>query len=196
MKVKIKLTKLLGLLLAIVMAAGMMPSTTLAEETDVALRFADAPGVFFYNNSGGFNSEGPTVDTLFTLTEPTKITGIWTYHYNVDNYDVDFSRQTIALQDAATGTVLYSGAVRVGHYWNPNRDCDWIVLPDIVLPVGTYRVIDSHQESWCAQYSKGGWSNNQRNCKHDCNGNMGGDSCGPDQIRHYSSSRSKRNDYS
>lgn len=126
----------------------------LAEEPDAAQQFADAPGEFFYRNDGGYDSEGPTEDTTFTLTEPTMITGIWTYHWYAANYDIDFSKQTIQLKDTATDTVVYSGAVRVGHIWN-ERDCDWIVLPNIVLPAGTYQVIDSHNESWCALNSKG-----------------------------------------
>lgn len=154
MKAKTKVSRLFVILLALVMVVGLLPTTALAEEPDAFLQFADAPGEFFYDISGGYNSEGPTVDTIFTLTEPTMITGIWTYHWNAANYDIDFSRQTIQLKDTATDTVVYSGAVRVGHYAN-TRDCDWIVLPNIVLPAGTYQVIDSHNESWCALNSKG-----------------------------------------
>ena len=154
MKAKTKLTKLWSFLLALVMLVGLLPATALAEEPDAALQFADAPGEYFYNISGDYNSEGPTVNTTFTLTEPTMITGIWTYHWNAGNYDIDFSRQTIQLKDTNTNTLVYSGAVRVGHIWNV-RNCDWIVLPNIILPAGTYQVIDSHHESWCALNNKG-----------------------------------------
>ncbi len=154
MKAKTKVSRLFVILLALVMVVGMLPTTALAEEPDAFLQFADAPGDFFYRNDGGYDSEGPTVDTIFTLTEPTMITGIWTYHWYAANYDIDFSRQTIQLKNTTTNTVVYSGAVRVGHHVN-TRDCDWIVLPNIVLPAGTYQVIDSHNESWCALNSKG-----------------------------------------
>ena len=154
MKAKTKLTKLLSILLALVMVVGLLPTVALAEEIDAFLQFADAPGEFFYRKDGGHNSEGPTEDTTFTLTEPTMITGIWTYHWRAEYYDIDFSKQTIQLKDTATDTVVYSGAVRVGHYANTG-DCDWIVLPNIVLPAGTYQVIDSHNESWSALNGKG-----------------------------------------
>ena len=154
MKAKTKLTKLWSILLAFVMVVGMLPTVVSAEEPDAFLQFADAPGEFFYRNDGGYDSEGPTEDTTFTLTEPTMITGIWTYHYYAANYDIDFSKQTIQLKDTDRNTVVYTGAVRIGHYAN-TIDCDWIVLPNIVLQAGTYQVIDSHHESWCALNSKG-----------------------------------------
>lgn len=98
MKAKTKITKLFGILLALAMVVGMLPTAALAEERDAVLRFADdAAGDYFYNVSGNFDSEGPTVDTTFSLTEPTKITAIWTYHRYAANYDIDFSEQTIQL---------------------------------------------------------------------------------------------------
>ena len=177
MKAKTKFTRLWSILLALVMVVGMIPIAALAEEPDAAQQFADAPGEYFYRNDGGYDSEGPTVDTTFTLTEPTMITGIWTYHWYAANYDIDFSRQTIQLKDTATNTVVYSGAVRVGHIWNV-RNCDWIVLPNIVLPTGTYQVIDSHNESWCALNSKGvcmvkGYSAPTYTVTFDANGGTG-----------------------
>lgn len=54
----------------------MLPTIALAEESDAFWQYANAPGEYIYNVSGNFNSEGPTVDTTFTLTQPTKITGI------------------------------------------------------------------------------------------------------------------------
>ena len=154
MKAKTKLTKLLSIMLALVMVVGMLPTTALAEEPDAFLQFIKAPGEIFYRNDGANDSDGPTVDTTFTLTEPTMITGIWTYHCNVADYDIDFSKQTIQLKDTATDTVVYSGAVRVGHYYN-TIDCDWLVIPNIVLPAGTYQLIDSHHDSWSALNKKG-----------------------------------------
>ena len=154
LKVKKKRTRLWSLLLVLMMVIGMLPTTALAEEPDAAQQFVDAPGEIFYRNDGNNDSNGPTEDTIFTLTEPTMITGIWTYHWNAGNYEINFSQQTIQLKDTNTNTVVYSGVVRVGHIWN-TRNCDWIVLPNIVLPAGTYQLIDSHHESWSALNGKG-----------------------------------------
>ena len=63
MKAKTKFTKLWSILLVLVMVVGMIPIAALAEEPDAAQQFADAPGEFFYNNSGNNDSEGPTEDT-------------------------------------------------------------------------------------------------------------------------------------
>ncbi len=82
---------------------------------------------------------GPTEDTVFTLSEDTYINGIKTYHVWDDN-----EPGTIELRDQ-DGTVYGPWqAVRAESY----TTYYWLAKPEIVLPAGTYTVIDSRPTTW------------------------------------------------
>jgi len=84
-------------------------------------------------------ASGPTADTVFILGEESYITGVKTYHSG------DYNEPgTIGLLDESG--VMYGpwDAVRAESY----TTFYWLVSPDIVLPAGTYTVIDSRPETW------------------------------------------------
>ena len=86
----------------------------------------------------------PSQKTLFTLTSPSKITKLWTYHWNNGRGKPG---GTIALKAKngttfgpwAVGTLAGSGGV-------PNAY--WMAKPNVSLPPGTYEVLDSNPASW------------------------------------------------
>lgn len=139
--------KRMAWLLCLCMAATLLPTAALAEGTDHNAQFGSAGGTELYTNkSTSVVSDGPTEETTFTLEQATKITAIWTYHWNAGG-DVDLSQQTIKLQNTATDTEVYAGAV-CPDSGSGRENVNWYVFPDTVLPAGTYQVIDSHNESW------------------------------------------------
>lgn len=84
-------------------------------------------------------ASGPTQDTVFTLSEEAYVTGVKTYHSG------DYNEPgTIGLRDESG--VMYGPweAVRAESY----TTFYWLVSPEIVLPAGTYTVIDSRPETW------------------------------------------------
>jgi len=97
-------------------------------------------------------SNGPTAPTTFTINSPHLVTYIRNYHWNNAQ---GTTPGTIALQDGngkiygpwkATGTDGMGGV--------PNAN--WEVFPNIVIPAGTYTVIDSDPATWSQNQDSGG----------------------------------------
>ncbi|MEA4924444.1 MAG: hypothetical protein VB084_03950 [Syntrophomonadaceae bacterium] len=102
------------------------------------------------NIAGVYN--GPTSPTTFTLSSPHLITFISNYHWNKAK---GANPGTIALQ-AQNGTVYgpWKVATRPGQGGVPNAY--WEVSPNIVVPAGTYTVIDSDPATWAQNAESGG----------------------------------------
>lgn len=88
-------------------------------------------------------TNGPSSPTWFTLNQDSYISRIENYHY----FNNATLPGTISLRNSqgqqfgpwyATGTTG-QGAVQNAY---------WVVRPNIVLPAGTYRVIDSDPSTW------------------------------------------------
>jgi len=97
-------------------------------------------------------SNGPTAPSIFTINSPHLVTSIRNYHWNSSR---GASPGMIGLkgQDGkvygpwqATGTPGQGGV--------PNAY--WTVVPNIVIPAGTYTVTDSAPASWSANAESGG----------------------------------------
>ena len=97
-------------------------------------------------------SNGPTVPTTFSINSPHLVTEIFNYHWNSKQGSTP---GTIGLQDQngkmygpwqAVGTPGQGGV--------PNAN--WFVYPNIVIPTGTYTVIDSGPSTWSHNASSGG----------------------------------------
>jgi len=95
---------------------------------------------------------GPTVPTTFSINGPHLVTYILNYHWNSAQ---GATPGTIALQDSngktygpwqATGTPGQGGA--------PNAN--WEVSPNIVIPAGTYTIVDSDPATWSQNADSGG----------------------------------------
>lgn len=113
---------------------------------------ADAQQIF--NNENGMGvANSPTSATVVTIKQPVKITLLRTYHWN--NGRGTPAPGTIGLKDAsgkmygpwqATGSPGQGGV--------PNAF--WSAAPNIMLPAGTYTVVDSNPATWSQNGNSGG----------------------------------------
>jgi len=116
-----------------------------AEPLDEPVRIADTTNI-----AGVYN--GPTVPTTFSINGPHLVTEIHDYHWNNAQ---GATPGTIGLQDQ-NGTI-YGPWQAVG---TPGQggvpDANWYVYPNIVIPAGTYTVIDSDPSTWAQNEGSGG----------------------------------------
>ena len=122
-------------------AAGVVTANPLDEPT----RIADTTNIMAVYN-------GPTVPTTLSINTPHLVTEIHDYHWNNAQ---GATPGTIGLQDQngkmygpwqAVGTPGQGGV--------PNAN--WFVYPNIVIPAGTYTVIDSDPSTWSQNTDSGG----------------------------------------
>ncbi|MCX6543211.1 MAG: BatD family protein [Acidobacteria bacterium] len=108
--------------------------------------------VFKITNIGGF-STSPSAPTQFTISRPHVISYVFTYHWNDGNGSARTG--TIALRHAngavfgpwaATGTPGQGGVPNAG----------WEVRPNVVIPAGTYTIVDSSPSTWAQNSESGG----------------------------------------
>ncbi|MDD4169315.1 MAG: hypothetical protein PHD36_03490 [Desulfotomaculaceae bacterium] len=102
------------------------------------------------NIAGVYN--GATVPTTFSVSSPHLVTYISTYHWNNAR---GVPGGTIALQ-GSDGKVYgpWQVSTRPGQGGVPNAY--WEVEPNIVVPAGTYTVIDSDPATWSQNQQSGG----------------------------------------
>ncbi|MDF3001839.1 MAG: hypothetical protein K0Q48_1958, partial [Bacillota bacterium] len=119
-----------------------------AEESGTSFRWlrisADETTVFTNENIGGVGN-GPSADTVFTIGEDTLISSIQNYHWNYGQGSSPVGE--ISLRDLdgrifgpwqAQGLAGYMGV----------HNAYWVVSPQIVLPAGTYTIVDSDPATW------------------------------------------------
>ncbi|NLB54007.1 MAG: hypothetical protein GX808_13870 [Syntrophomonadaceae bacterium] len=120
-----------------------VPAT--AEPLEEPVRVADTTNIMAVYN-------GPTVPTTFSVNSPHLVTEIHDYHWNNAQ---GAAPGTIGLQDQngkmygpwqAVGTAGQGGV--------PNAN--WYVYPNIVIPAGTYTIIDSDPATWSQNGDSGG----------------------------------------
>jgi hypothetical protein len=104
----------------------------------------------------------PPKNTVFSLNKTSRITKIYTYHWNNGKGDVP---GTIGLRNLDTGEVLGIWNV-IGRYsmfdstpgavWPLQGDGPpylyWTVQPNVVAPPGTYQVVDSNTATWSTNW--------------------------------------------
>jgi len=100
--------------------------------------------IFFNGNDGGVGNGGKS--PTFTLTRATRIHFLWTYHWNDGKGAVP---GTIGFRrtDGTTFGPWAAAAVRKVY---------WVANPDVVLPAGRYKVIDSDPATWAHNPGSGG----------------------------------------
>ncbi len=88
------------MLLCLCMVAALLPTTVFADgDVNYNTQFDAAAGGEIYTNSSTASvTNGSMEATTFELTQKTKITAIFTYHWNVDDFGIDLSEQTIKLK--------------------------------------------------------------------------------------------------
>ena len=94
---------------------------------------------------------------VFTVGEPTRIMQISDYHWN-DPYGASYVGQSIYLQNLGDATVYGPWPIAGGAFgWGFPEPIFWYVYPDVVIPAGTYQVVDSDVSTWSAN-SESGWT--------------------------------------
>ncbi|MDD3654203.1 MAG: hypothetical protein PHO01_08485 [Desulfotomaculaceae bacterium] len=102
------------------------------------------------NIAGVYN--GPTAPTIFTINSPHLVTYIRNYHWNKAKGSTP---GTIGLKDR-NGKIYgpWQAGGTPGQGGVPNAN--WEVFPNIVIPAGTYTVIDSEPSTWAQNKESGG----------------------------------------
>jgi tetratricopeptide (TPR) repeat protein len=94
-------------------------------------------------NKGSVDNN-PTGSTSFTIFEPHMITYIDTYHWNYGQGTSSGGTISLKKEDGETfgpWTVTAESGSGAANAW-------WISHPDMVIPAGTYSIIDSEPETW------------------------------------------------
>jgi hypothetical protein len=98
-------------------------------------------------------SNGPTAPTTFTIAGTTHITQLITYHWN----------NGLGAQPGTISLVTSAGA-RIGPYLavgvpgqNNVQNAAWVAnIVGLILPAGTYTVVDSQPWTWAQNVQSGG----------------------------------------
>ena len=110
------------------------------------------PGIVAAATEQGMDNEnvwgilsGPTSPTTFTFSQPVTLTHLGTYHYHDKNKVVPLG--TLGLRDASGkmyGPWKTTGLEGQGGV----KDAFWDATPNVVIPAGTYTVVDSDPRTW------------------------------------------------
>jgi hypothetical protein len=96
-------------------------------------------------NLGVVNNKPPTRDTTFTITEPVQLVYIDTYHWNNGNSLPSSGTIELIGDDGK----MYGPWNTVGkNGQNNNKNAWWVATVNIILPAGTYTVVDSDPDTW------------------------------------------------
>lgn len=134
--------------LASVLIAGLV-CIAVASIPSLSPAFAQTPVqprvVKFFDNGNIYAVQNqPTRNTVFTLSKPTHLTKLTTYHWN-DGFGAKAG--TIALRKSTGETYgPWETDGLPGQGGVPSAY--WVVEGDIELPAGTYTVIDSDPSTW------------------------------------------------
>ncbi len=105
--------------------------------------FGQTTAIFDNWNKGSVDNN-PTGSTSFTISEPQMITYIDTYHWNYGQGTSSGGTISLKKEDGETfgpWTVKAESGSGAANAW-------WISHPDVVIPAGTYTIIDSEPETW------------------------------------------------
>jgi hypothetical protein len=96
---------------------------------------------------------GPTQATVLNISRPYQITSIMTYHWN--NGRGTPSGGTLGLR-ASDGTMYGPWGVHTTPGQGGVPNANWIANPNVVIPPGSYTVIDSSPATWSQNGTSGG----------------------------------------
>jgi len=111
---------------------------------------APADVVFFDSTNRDAVGSEPRQPTIFSITKPYFVTRIYTYHWNGGRGSPPGKISLIDSNMNEHGPWEARGVASSGV-----TNASWLVEPSIVLPAGTYRVIDSDPGTW-SQNKKSG----------------------------------------
>ena len=123
-----------------------VPDGTSGNSTDIPSHAQDTQPVrVFFNGNDGRVFNGPTRPTQVRFDRPVQINRITTYHWN--NGQGTPVPGTIALMTSDGRWIgPWQAAGESGQGGAPNAY--WSVTPNLVLPAGTYTIIDSDPSTW------------------------------------------------
>ncbi len=108
---------------------------------------------FFKVSSLGGVSNGATQPTTFTINSSWLVTSITTYHWN--DAQGTTTTGTIGLRAAGGATFgPWQTTGQPGQGGVPNAY--WVAAPNVVIPPGTYTVVDSDPSTWAQNDETGG----------------------------------------
>jgi formylglycine-generating enzyme len=123
---------------------GLLAATTVAAWSACLHSVADGDTMIFSSWNADATSSQPTVPTVFTISEPTSITGICNYHWN-DGFGKDAG--TIGLRVFQGESIgIWVAENRPDPSGNPTTI--WWAYPNLTVGPGTYEVVDSDPGSW------------------------------------------------
>ncbi len=136
------------------------------DEAERAITRAQAPAptqpfigeeksVFDNTNIEGVLSN-PTNPTEFTISESTYLTSILNYHYywNDSHPRAQPTDKAIKLR-RSDGTEFGGWPVLTGSGQNKTPDANWVCTPQVILPPGTYTILDPDPASWSQNNASG-----------------------------------------
>ena len=109
-------------------------------------------GAFVVVESSGAAKSGATTPTTFTIAEPWTVVLLQTYHWNDGK---GATPGTIALK-SASGTLYGPWQAQGADAQGGVANGFWQVRPNVVIPAGTYTVIDSDPATWSQSTDTGG----------------------------------------
>jgi hypothetical protein len=112
---------------------------------------ADAADLFNNTNTGGV-ANGPTSPTVFVLQSAAQVTELVTYHWNNGRGSPP---GTIALR-SANGQIYGPYQAHGVSGQNGAADVNWVADVNLVLPPGSYTVVDSDPATWSQNPQSGG----------------------------------------
>jgi hypothetical protein len=133
------------------LAAAVATPTTESTPAGTPSHTGEEEEFFNVSNGGGVNN-GATEPTTFTIDGSWLVTTIVTYHWNNAS---GATPGTIGLK-AADGTTYgpWQAAGQPGQGGVP--DAYWAATPNVVIPPGTYTVLDSDPSTWAQNDETGG----------------------------------------
>jgi hypothetical protein len=114
---------------------------------------ADQPKIVVSINNGGGVRSGPTAPSTFVTNESWLMTEVWTYHWNGGR---GASPGQISIEDTVTGKVFGPWPTRGEPGQGGVLNAYWVARPDMVLPAGSYRFVDSDPSTWAQNAESGG----------------------------------------
>jgi len=144
----LRLTSILIAALACIAVASIPSLRPAFAETPVQPRI-----VKFFDNGNIYAVQNqPTRSTVFTLSKPTHVTKIMTYHWN-DGFGAQAGK--IALRKSTGETYgPWEAEGLPGQGGVPSAY--WVVEGDAELPAGTYTIIDSDPSTWAQNAASSG----------------------------------------
>ena len=107
-----------------------------------------------FNNGNIYGVQNqPTKPTVLKLAVPHMITAVVTYHWN--NASGTVRPGTIALR-SASGKVYGPWQAAGSPGQGGVRNAYWTARPNIIIPAGTYTILDSDPSTWAQNSASGG----------------------------------------